>query len=802
MELKPGTFYIGGYLDPAGERREPLLYDRADLTTHGVILGMTGSGKTGLGIDLLEEALLAGIPALIIDPKGDMGNLLLNFPDLRPEDFRPWIDEVSARREGVGPDELARRTAADWREGLAGWEIGSERMRALGAGAEFSIFTPGSAAGIALNVLGSMRAPSPGTDTETMREEIEGLVSSLLVLAGIDSDPISGPEHILIATIIETAWSQGSDLDLTRLIGRIQRPPFRKLGVFELESFLPTKSRTALAMSLNGLLASPSFTTWLEGAPLDIPTMLGAGGDRPRAAIIYMAHLSDSERQFVVTLLLSKLVTWMRRQTGASDLRVLVYMDEVFGYCPPSAEPPAKRPLLTLLKQARAYGVGVVLSTQNPVDLDYKAISNAGTWMIGRLQTERDKLRVLEGLRSAAGGVDLDAIDRAISGLGKRQFVLHTSRGAEPRLFTSRWAMSYLAGPFSKEQVGRLMEGVAIDSGVPTADHSPAVGEIAEVPPRPEDASVPVPPAIAPGVAVRYLDPAAPWAATVRAGGGPAQRAVACVTVHLRYDDRQAGIDHTELFEAVIDPLTDPLDPAAIHVVDHDPRDLLEAGPEAGTYSLPAAPVDQPAFYSSMRAALSDYLVANHVLTIWRNPAVRLFSRVGEDEQAFRSRCSAAAEEAADAEVARLEVRYRARLDRVKRQLLTAERRVSELEAGVAARRQQELLSGAGDLLGALLGGRRRASSLGRAASRRSATRQAEARLDTAAGTAAGRRSELEDLEDELAAEIESITSNWESAAGEIESVPIPLEKTDIRVDQPVLVWVPAGEAITESTAR
>ena len=497
----PGNFYLGANLDSEGKRGEPLHYEAADLTTHGVIVGMTGSGKTGLGICLLEEALLDGIPTLIIDPKGDMTNLLLNFPDLAPENFLPWIDEGAARREGLSVDEMAARVAGDWKEGLESWDIASTRMNELKSRARFTIYTPGSTAGVALNVLGSLDPPE-GADTESIRDEIENYVSSLLVLAGVDSDPISGPEHILLANIIETAWVAGRSLDLAMLIGQVQTPPFRKLGVFELDAFFSPKDRNALAMRLNGLVASPSFAAWREGVALDIQSLV-FDGEGPAAPIFYLAHLSEPERQFFVTLLLSKLVTHMRSQQGSSDLRLLLYMDEIVGFCPPTAEPPSKKPILTLFKQARAFGYGMVLATQNPMDFDYKIMSNAGTWLIGRLQTERDKARILEALQSASGGVDVDDLDKRISDLGKRQFVLHTTRGDEPQLITSRWAMSYLAGPLSKQQVAELSGDKPPAENMAPAPGRHVPGERRQRGGRAGDR---------PGIQSAYLDPAAAWA--------------------------------------------------------------------------------------------------------------------------------------------------------------------------------------------------------------------------------------------------------------------------------------------------
>ncbi len=449
VDVPAGHLYLGEAIDPASRERtgEPVLLEAADLTTHGVIVGMTGSGKTGLGVDLLEEALLAGVPTLVVDPKGDLGNLLLTFPDLAPADFAPWV-------ESGDPAEVATR----WREGLADWGVGPDRIAALRAAADFTIYTPGSTSGVPLNVVGSLRRPAEGTDAETVADEVEGFVSGLLGMVGVTSDPLSGREHILLANLIHDAWDSGVDLDLATLVARVQDPPLRKLGVYDLDAFFPPKDRTGLAMTLNGLLASRAFAAWAEGPDLDLDRLLRSDdGARPACAIVSLAHLGDEERQFVVSLLLGKLITWMRRQPGTDTLRVLVYFDEVMGFVPPTAAPPAKAPILTLFKQARAFGVGMVLATQNPVDVDYKGLSNAGTWMIGRLQTEQDKARLLDGLSSAGGEVDVRAAGDLIGSLDKRQFMLRAAGASAPSLFTTRWAMSYLRGPLTREQISTLM---------------------------------------------------------------------------------------------------------------------------------------------------------------------------------------------------------------------------------------------------------------------------------------------------------------------------------------------------------
>jgi len=794
VDIEPGEFYLGGYIDPAsGERGEALIYESDDLVTHGVIVGMTGSGKTGLGMDLLEEALLAEIPCLIIDPKGDMGNLQLMFPDFAPADFAPWVDPAEAERQGITIDELGAKTATTWKEGLADWNIQGPRLREVLDGARVTIYTPGSTAGIPLDILGSLAAPDLSWDehAEDLRDEIEGFVSSLLVLAGIDADPISSPSHILLATIIETEWKAGRSLDLARLVGMIIEPGFRKLGVFELETFFPGKERSDLAMKLNGLLASPSFAAWMEGEPLDIERLL-VDGDKTNAAIIYLAHLTDSERQFVVTLLLAKLVTWMRRQSGTGKLRALVYMDEVFGYAPPVAEPPSKKQILTILKQARAYGVGVVLSTQNPVDLDYKAMSNAGTWMVGRLQTENDKKRILEGLADAGGATDVASVDNLISNLEKRQFVLRQAGAAEPSLFGTRWAMSYLAGPLDRTRVEALTP--QSEDGSQTSEADQPQDDKSEVPAPPSEDSVPVAPQPASSVNVGHLDPGAAWASEVGAvPGGERWKAIGVATVHLLYDERAADVNHTEDYEAVIDPLGSRFDPATVKAVDHDSRDFRDGAPGDGEFILVDAPIDQASYWSSLSTDLRDHLMRERRITIWKNAALKIYSRVGESEEDFKARCAATAEDGADADVARLADRYATRIDRVRDQISKADRRIAELGTDLSARRQNEVLSGVGDILGSLLGGRSKSGALSRASSRRSQSRRTQADLDAAVGKLAEERLELAELEAELAEELSEITAAWDAKVQDIAPLEIPLESSDVDVAAIKLIWVPTA---------
>ncbi len=458
---KLGALYLGRTCDPAtgADTREPLLYDSRDLTTHAVCVGMTGSGKTGLCLALLEEAAIDGVPAIVIDPKGDLGNLLLTFPDLQPQDFRPWVDAGEAARKNLDPDAYAAATAENWRKGLADWDQDGARIARFREAVELTLYTPGSTVGTPLSVLRSFAAPPAELrdDASSLRDRISAAVSGLLGLVGVAADPLQSREHILLSTLFDHAWRNGQDLDIAALIQSIQKPPFDKVGVFDLETFFPARERLGLAMSLNNLLAAPGFAAWMEGEALDIQRLLYTPAGKPRISIISIAHLNDAERMFVVTLLLGEVVAWMRRQSGTSSLRALLYMDEIFGYFPPSAMPPSKIPLLTLMKQARAFGLGVVLSTQNPVDLDYKGLSNAGTWFIGRLQTERDKARVIDGLLSGGdGSLDKATLEPLLANLGNRVFLMRNVHDDAPVLFRTRWALSYLRGPLTLQEIGRL----------------------------------------------------------------------------------------------------------------------------------------------------------------------------------------------------------------------------------------------------------------------------------------------------------------------------------------------------------
>ncbi len=812
--------FLGGAIgaaDGAAPAQHPVHLATDKLTTHGVIVGMTGSGKTGLGVVLIEEILRAGLPVLAIDPKGDLTNLCLTFPDLAPDDFAPWVDEAQARNAGSSTTDFAATQASTWRDGLAGWGLAGADIGALRERVDFTVYTPGSGAGIPMNLVGSLNVPADMDDAEVVADEIEAFVSGLLQLVGIAADPLSSREHILLSNLIDHSWRSGRDLDLMALVGMIAQPPIRKLGVFDLDQFFPPDDRMALAMRLNGLLAAPSFATWASGPALDVQALLHRPDGAPRCAIVSTAHLSDDERQFVTSLLLSKVVSWMRRQSGTTDLRALLYMDEVAGYLPPSQNPATKKPIMTLLKQARAFGLGVVLSTQNPVDVDYKALSNAGTWMIGRLQTERDKARLLDGLSSASGEVDLGAVGDTISGLGKREFALKVPGSEGVDLITSRWAMSYLRGPMTREQIATLMDPVRAAVATATGESAaaqqgpaatePSAGSSSVTPGAADDGGAElaedesaVMPEVADGTAVRFVDVAAPWLTEIDGDERGDRRQLAAVArVSLRYDETKADLTHDTEFEAVLFPLTATVDAAQVVAVDYDDRDLRTDDPGDTVFVLTDAKIDTKTFWNQLERDIRDHLTRQLTFELPANEGLKLYGRPGESADDFAARCRTAADDRADEQIAGLRDKYEAKATKLRDQLEAAEDRVEVLEAEADSKRNSELLSGAGSLLGDLLGGRKSKGGMlggllrsgGTASRRRGSTQAAQRRVDAAENKAARLAAQLDELEAELTDEVAEIEDEWATKATELTTLTVGLEKTDVRVTQLVAAWVP-----------
>lgn len=770
---------IGGRLSAGGDTppHRPLDLDSDRLTTHAVLLGMTGSGKTGLGIVLLEELIRARIPPIIVDPKGDMANLMLTFPKLDGPSFAPWVDPVEARQRGLSVEALGSATADRWSVGLDRWGLGGSDISALRASARFTVYTPGSRAGMPLNVLGSLSPPEGSVDDEATQESIGGFVSGLLGLLGIDADPIASREAILLANIVHHAWAERRNLSFPELIAAVSEPPFRKLGVFELHAFYPPEERRQLALRLNGLLASPSFAPWMEGPALDIGALLDAG-DKTAVPIFYLAHLDDRARMFFVTLLFGKIVSWMRGQSGSKSMRAAVYMDEVFGYLPPTANPPSKTPMLTLLKQGRAFGVGTILATQNPVDLDYKAMSNAGTWMIGRLQTERDQKRIVDGIGDPA-------LARTLADLGPREFVLCSSNTNAPDVFTSRWALAYLRGPFTQEDIRRVQQ--PFDAG--------------EAPTEPDsEQTLSRMPTVANGINFYHAHPAAEWLTAV--GGDPRggrNRAFLAARLQLRFDERKAKLDHAVEWEALLSAHA-PLEIDDATEVDFDPRDFVESG--SGAYEIPELPLDEVATFNAFKKAVVERVYRDEEVELHRNLSLKLYSRPDESEELFRERCRKKAADMADRDAAKLRDRFETKRERLESRLTDAERRLEDVEAEAERRKGEEWMSGASALVDVFLGGRSSTRSiLTRASrkasgtlSRRSRTRRSEEKAGRVAETVEDLIDELKELEADLLDELRRIDAEWDEKVDQIEPLSIRLEKNDIHVLKLAVIWVPFRE--------
>ncbi|MEP0772980.1 MAG: ATP-binding protein [Acidobacteriota bacterium] len=796
---KLGAFYLGRLVDTGSWTTRPdvLLYDSRDLTTHGVCLGMTGSGKTGLCLGLIEEAAIDGIPVLAIDPKGDLGNLILTFPELRPEDFRPWVDPAEAARQGLSPDEYAARTAQRWREGLAQWDQDGERIARLAAAADVAIYTPGSGAGLRVNVLRSFSAPAQEVldDEEALRERVSATVSGLLGLLGLDADPVRSREHILLANLLERAWRGGRDADVGSLIRAIQTPPFERVGVLDVETFFPARERMALALSLNNLLASPGFAAWLEGEPLEVPRLLWTPDGQPRVSILSVAHLSDSERMFFVTLLLNEVVAWMRGQAGTTSLRALLYMDEVFGFLPPVANPPSKLPLLTLLKQARAFGLGVMLATQNPVDLDYKALSNAGTWFLGRLQTERDVARVLDGLQGAAAatgaGFDRAGMQALLAGLRKRMFVMHNVHEREPVVFETRWAMSYLAGPLTRAQIQTLM--------APRKEGRRAAADAAGAP-RPAPRPAPTRPVLPPEAAESTVRPARLGGV----GGSALYRPALYGLARVRFADRAAELDLWQEVRclALLDEEAAEQPWEGASLVDRE-LPLERGAPGDGELAAVPPAALRASSYPRWGKELADFLYRRHALRLYRSPTVKLVARADEGRGEFIARLRLVLREMRDKELAKLQARYAPRLAGLQERIRRAEERVRREEVQLKQQKVQTAISVGTTVLGALFGRKAiSASTVGRATTAaRGVGRAAREREDVerALEEKARLEAELASLEAEFEGEAARLKDPLEDLDRLVEEVEIRPRKTDITVLRLQLVWTPWAPPVSGS---
>lgn len=791
---KLGQFYLGRGYDPetkeAGE--ELVLYDSKDLVTHGVVLGMTGSGKTGLCLALLEEAAMDHIPAIVIDPKGDIANLLLTFPDLDAASFRPWINEDDAAKKGVSPDEHAANTAAMWRQGLADWGQTPERIATLRATTDFTIFTPGSKAGIPVSILSSLAVPpfEIMDDAEILGERIESTVSSLLSLAEVANEGTQSPEAVLLAAIFQQAWAAGQDLNLESLIRHIQKPAFDKVGVIDLESFLPAKARQALALRFNNLLASPGFASWLEGTPLDVARLLHTPAGKPRVAIFSIAHLSDTQRMFFVSLLLNQLLGWMRTQKGTTSLRALLYMDEIYGYLPPSANPPSKRPLMTLLKQGRAFGLGCLLATQNPVDLDYKALSNIGTWFLGRLQTERDKLRVLDGLEGATASqnaaFDRGSMERLISSLGNRVFLMNNVHENGPAVFQVRWVMSYLTGPLTRSQIKSLMDPKRAEFGEAGPATGPAAANPMAMPAAPAASGSARPPVPA-GVDERFLPAAGDAADLIYLPHLYREATVA-------FSSAKMGVEGSRIVRQ-----THPVTASGI-AWDHEvptpaaaARADREPAPGAGFAELPGFAMNA-GNYKQVEKDFADWVYRNERLEVFHCPSLKAYSAFGESEADFRSRLLHQAHEARDAAIEKLRSTAARKIATLEDRLQTANQRLAKEKAEASASKMQAGASVLGGLLGGLLGRKVTLGTLTRgstAIGKATTAYKQHQDVANAEGKITSLQEEIDRIQAELQAGIDQLAASFDPATLPLETETLKPAKSDVKVTAAALLWLP-----------
>ncbi len=813
---KLGAFYLGKKLDLNSKKLEddPVLYESKDLTTHAVCVGMTGSGKTGLCMVLLEEALIDGIPSIIIDPKGDIANLLLNFPALDAKDFEPWVNKEDASKNGLSVKEYAEQQAKLWKDGLNQWNQDGSRIKKLKDSAQFVIYTPGSNSGIPVSIIKSFAVPSKEilNDNEILKEKISGTVTGLLTLIGIEANPIESREHILLSTIMDYCWKQGQNLDLPALIQYIQTPPMTKIGVLDLESFFPSKERFSLVMSLNNLLASGSFSTWMEGESLDLQNILYAQDGKPKASIFSIAHLNDSERMFFVSILLNQVLSWVRAQSGTTSLRAILYMDEIFGYFPPVANPPSKSPLLTLLKQARAFGLGILLATQNPVDLDYKGLSNTGTWFIGRLQTEQDKARVLDGLEGASQSTgksfDRQNIDKIISSLQNRTFLMSNIHEDGLEVLQSRWALSYLRGPLTRDQIKILMEPVRdnLNLSQSKTTNSQMTSRSAKnkdhVQPSPDTHVASItnftdqPPTLSPDITQFFVQPSPD--VTSDKNTTLVYRPYVLGAASINFIDKPSKVDlnREEIF---ITPVVDGPVPLEWQQSKKSEIKLSELQKEPNhALTVEFAPLPSAAAksssYETWRKDFVLWLSQNSKVDLLRDPLTGLLSAPGESEADFRVRTSQKGRESRDETAENLRQKYAPKLAALQERIRKAQQRVEIQAAQANQLKMHTAVSIGATLLGAFMGRKAAGlSSYGRAGTAIKGigrSMKEDKDVDSAKDTVENLTQQLLELDSEFKNEVSKFAKT-EGSQTNLDTVTIKPKRTNISIKLISLVWLP-----------
>jgi hypothetical protein len=801
---KLGTFYLGREYDlnAKAAKDDLVLYDSKDLVTHGVVLGMTGSGKTGLCLTLLEEAAMDGIPVIAIDPKGDIGNVLFTFPKLDGPTLKPWVNEDDARRKGVSVDDYAQSQADLWKKGLGDWGQSEDRIKSLREKTDFTIYTPGSNAGLPVSILSSLNAAGDEVmeDREMLADRIESTVSSILALCNIEADPVQSREHILMSNIIAYCWGKKQNVTLENLIRQIQQPPVRKIGVENVDNFYPEDKRNDLAMKLNNLIASPGFSVWLEGEPLDIQRMFYTADGKPRITIFSIAHLSDTERMFFVSLLMNQLLGWMRQQAGTTSLRAMFYMDEIYGYLPPTANPPSKKPMMILLKQARAFGLGLLLATQNPVDLDYKALSNIGTWWLGRLQTERDKMRVLDGLEGAVSGqgasFDRSSIEKMLGALGNRVFLMNNVHEDHPVLMNVRWTMTYLRGPVSRTEIKKLMDPVRPKAGAAKAAASEDDGF---APPSAAASDAPrntTKPKLPDGAAEYFLASVA----------GTDEKALCYKPSLLRsavavFDDAKRKISGKSSITLVneIDTEGNKVNWQKFYEIPND-IDLAKLatsaeGDECEYEDLPGAAMKSKT-YDAIAKDYIDWVYANHSMEISFCPLLETYSNPGETAGDFRARTAQTSREQRDAAVEELKAKYGKKIKGMEDAMTKAMTKVDAQKAQATSAKLSTAMQIGGTLLGALFGrksGVAGAAALIKGTTVNSASRAWKESQDVSAAEAELEKMKLDydALNKELEGEVQKLQDKYDPAALTLETTKLTPQKKNISTTATGILWLP-----------
>jgi hypothetical protein len=808
---KLGVFFLGKEYDlETGKPLEDLtLYKSKDLTTHAVIIGMTGSGKTGLGIGIIEEAAIDNVPVLAIDPKGDLGNLALTFPMLDGPSFKPWINLQEASNKGLSPDDYAAAQAEMWKKGLGDWGQDGQRIQRFRDAAQVTVYTPGGSAGPGVSLLKAFHAPGPEIkgDSEAYRDRISVTTDGLLSLIGIEGDPFNSREHILISNIIEHAWNQNQEVTLAGLIQSIQSPPMDKVGVMDLESFFPSKERFSLALQLNNLLASPNFKDWLEGDPMDINGFCFDANGKPRISIFSIAHLNDRERMFFVTMFLNELISWMRAQPGTGSLRALLYMDELFGYLPPVANPPSKSPLLTLLKQARAYGLGLVLSTQNPVDLDYKALSNAGSWFIGRLQTERDKERVLAGLEGASLSekFDKNRTEQLLAGLGQRVFYLHNVHEEEPEIFTTRWALSYLTGPLTREQIAALpgnkntpSRQEASPAPVPTSATGAPSAAPSEAPASRPAATIPSASSGSGPMNAPFIDPKIKQVYFPATGAASIWSPYVIGAAEVHYNSEKYGVSES-LNLVALTPIHEglvPLDWNESTDAGIPLKELVVEPPEGIAFAPYPTAAANAANYDEWQKMFIQHVRNARKIQLLYARKFKAISKAGETERDFKIRLQLLAHEMRDDAIEKLKQKYQGKFNVLAERQRRAQQAIDRESTQASQRKMEAAVSAGTAILGALFGKKAlnatSISKVGTAVKSTSRAMKSGQEIAQAEDTMEAIAAQISELEMELTAQTDAIAADYNIDNEPLETVDINPTTGEIAVRLVGLAWKPS----------